>query len=118
MKKQAIRLGIAGALAALSLAAVAVPAQAATTDPCGPPVDSVKFCTADNGSVYPVLVDSAAVTGPWPGISGALQVGSTLTVIDGTWGPRDATLTHQWLRNDEPVPGVPLMELGQHRRTG
>ena len=113
LKTRAIRLGIAGALAALWLAGLAVPAQAVTTDPCGPPVDSVKFCKADNGSVYPVLVDSAAVTGPWPGISGALQVGSTLTVIDGTWGPRDATwgprdatLTHQWLRNDEPVPGA------------
>lgn len=91
MKNKTIRLGAAGALAALSLVGLALPAQAVTTDPCGPPVDSVIFCTADNGSVYPVLVDSAAVTGPRPGISGAIQVGSTLTVIDGTWGPRDAT---------------------------
>ncbi|PVZ52603.1 hypothetical protein [Arthrobacter sp. H-02-3] len=106
MKNKTIRLGIAGALAALSLAGLAVPAHASlTADPCGPVVDSVKFCTAENGAGYALLVDTAAA-GPRPGISGALQVGSTVTVVDGTWDPADATFTHQWLRNDVPVLGA------------
>jgi hypothetical protein len=122
LKTRAIRLGIAGALtaislAALSLAGLAVPAQAdelmhaippAPADPCGPVVDSVRFCTAPDGHPYPVTVSGAVVPGKngTPGIGGALQVGSTLTVVDGDWDPTDATLTHQWLRNDVPVPGA------------
>ena len=104
MKNKAIRLGAAGALTAL-LAGLAVPAQAAATDPCGPVVDSVKYCTTTNGSSYPVLVNSA-VAGPRPTIGGALLVGNTLTVIDGAWNPSDAALTHQWLRNDVPILGA------------
>lgn len=113
MNKKTIRLGIAGALAALSLAGLAVPAQADETmwanpkaDLCGPVVDSVRFCTAPDGHPYPVLVNDGAVAGPRPGIGGALQVGSALTVVDGDWDPSDATLTHQWLRNDVPVMGA------------
>ncbi len=113
MKKKTIRLGIAGALAALSLAGLAVPAQAdeemwatPNADSCGPVVDSVRFCTAPDGHPYPMLVNGGAVAGPRPGISGALQVGSTLTVVDGDWDPADAKLTHQWLRNDVPVLGA------------
>ena len=117
MKNKAIRRGIAGALTALSLtalslAAVAVPAQAShewvdppNIDTCGLVVDSVRFCTAPDGHQYPVLVNGGAVPAP-AGISGALQVGSTLTVVDGTWDPADAKLTHQWLRNDVPVLGA------------
>ncbi|MFF2246267.1 hypothetical protein ACFVTM_19075 [Arthrobacter sp. NPDC058130] len=117
MKNKTIRLGIAGALAALSLAGLAVPAQAdeemhaippAPADPCGPVVDFVRFCTAPDGHQYPMQVSGAVVPGKngAPGIGGALQVGSTLTVVDGEWDPADATLTHQWLRNDVPVPGA------------
>ena len=113
LKKKTIRLGIAGALAALSLAGLAVPAQAdeemwatPNADSCGPVVDSVRFCTAPDGHPYPVQVNGGAVAGPRPGISGALQVGSTLTVVDGDWDPADAKLTHQWLRNDVPVLGA------------
>jgi hypothetical protein len=117
LNTKAIRLGVAGALAALSLTALsltglAVPARAddemwATpdADSCGPVVDSVRFCTAPDGHQYPELV-SGAVTGTRPGISGGLQVGSTLSVIDGMWDPADATLKHQWLRNDVPVLGA------------
>ncbi len=80
----------------------------APADPCGQVVDSVKFCTAPDGHQYPVQVSGAVVPGKngTPGIGGALQVGSTLTVIDGTWNPANASLTHQWLRNDVPVPGA------------
>lgn len=117
MKNKTIRLGIAGALAALSLAGLAVPAQAdelmhaippAPADPCGPVVDSVRFCTAPDGHPYPMEVSGAVVPGirGTPGIGGALQIGSTLTVVDGAWNPADATLTHQWLRDDVPVLGA------------
>ncbi|MGO4807435.1 hypothetical protein AB4089_20210 [Arthrobacter sp. 2MCAF15] len=117
MKNKTIRLGIAGALVALSLGGLAVPAQAdeemhaippAPADPCGPVVDFVRFCTAPDGHPYPVPVSGAVVPGKnaSPGIGGALHVGSTLTVVDGDWDPADATLTHQWLRNDVPVPGA------------
>ena len=102
LKKKLVRLGVAGTLAALSLAAVAVPAQAAV---CGPVVDSVKICTDGDGSSYPAVV-SKGVTGPVPGIGGALMVGNTLTVFDGPWDPLDAKLTHQWLRNDVPIVGA------------
>lgn len=106
MNKKTIRLGAAGALTALSLAGLTVPAHAALTiDPCGPVVDSVKICTAENGSAYAMLVNSA-VAGPRPGIGGGLQVGRTLTVVDGAWDPADAKLTHQWLRNEVPILGA------------
>jgi len=104
LKNKAIRLGAAGALTALSLAGLAVPAHAAGTDPCGPIVDLVKICTAPDGSQYPVLVNRAV--GPRPFIAGALLVGNTLTVLDGAWDPSGATLTHQWLRNDVPILGA------------
>ena len=65
-------------------------------------IDSVKFCTSYDGKPYPVLVNSA-VSGPRPGIGGALMVGNTLTVYDGSWDPWDAALTHRWLRNDVPI---------------
>ncbi|BCW72407.1 hypothetical protein [Arthrobacter sp. NicSoilB8] len=122
MKNRAIRLGIAGALTALSLAALSLagpagPAQAdelmhaippAPADPCGPVADFVRFCTAPDGHRYPVTVSGAVVPGKdgTPGIGGALQIGSTLTVVDGSWDPTDAMLTHQWLRDDVPVPGA------------
>jgi hypothetical protein len=78
LKNRIIRMGVAGAFTALSLAAVAVPAQAASGQPCGPVVDSVKMCTAEDGSTYPVLVNTA-VLGPVPGIGGAPLIGNTLT---------------------------------------
>ncbi len=117
MKKKSLRLGIAGALTALSLTALSLTGVVAAhadeetwatpnADSCGPVADSVRFCTAPDGHPYPVQVNGGAVAGPRPGISGALQIGSTLTVVDGDWDPADAKLTHQWLRNDVPVPGA------------
>ncbi|MGY3318387.1 hypothetical protein [Arthrobacter sp. TE12232] len=100
----AIRLGAAGALTAL-LAGLTVPAQAAFVPSCGPIVDSIKLCTAPDGSQEPVMVNRP-VAGPRPIIGGALLVGNTLTVYDGVWDPSNATLTHQWLRNDVPILGA------------
>ena len=105
LKKMAIRLGAAGALSALSLAGFAVPAHAGFVPSCGPIVDSIKLCTGADGSQEPVMVNTP-VAGPRPLIGGALLVGNTLTVYDGVWDPSNATLTHQWLRNDVPILGA------------
>ena len=101
------RLGLAGALTALSLAAVAVPAYASASiyDPCGPVVGSIKICTAMDGWTYQLPVNTATLA-PMPRIGGVLKVENTLTVFDGTWEPKDAKLTHQWLRNDVPILGA------------
>jgi hypothetical protein len=108
LKIQTGRLGIAGALAALLLSAVAVPAHASPSaspdDPCGPVIGSVMTCTAIDGWTYEVPVKS--LVGPVPGIGGALMVGNTLTVFDGPWEPRGVTLRHEWLRNGVPVLGA------------
>jgi hypothetical protein len=41
-----------------------------------------------------------------PMISGTPQVGSTLTVTDGTWTPADITATYQWFRDEGPIAGA------------
>ena len=109
LKNKVTRLGFAGALTALSLAAVAVPAHASALpspdDPCGPLVGSVKICAAMDGWTYEVPVTRAPLA-PLPRIGGVPQVGNTLTVFDGVWEPRDATFTHQWLRSDVPILGA------------
>ena len=109
MKNKSIRLAV-GALTALSFAAAAVPAQAASApsnvdDRCGPVASSVKVCTALDGWIYQMSVNKA-VAGPRPGIGGAPVAGNTLTVFDGVWNPASAKLTHQWLRNDVPILGA------------
>ncbi|PVZ52604.1 hypothetical protein [Arthrobacter sp. H-02-3] len=107
---KAIRFAAAGAVTALSLAGLAMPAHAASTpsspyDACGPVANSIKPCTALDGWIYQMSVNKD-LTGPPPGIGGALVDGNSLTVYDGAWNPADATLTHQWLRNGVPVPGA------------
>lgn len=103
MNKKTVCLAAVGTLALL-LAGLAAPAQA-DTGGCGPVVDWVKYCTAADGSAYPVLINEAA-TGPRPVAAGTLLVGNTLTVFDGAWEPADATFTHQWVRNDVPILGA------------
>ena len=41
-----------------------------------------------------------------PAVTGAAQVGATLTCETGTWNPADATLAVQWLRDSAPIPGA------------
>ena len=104
LNKKVFRLGVAGALTAL-LVGLAVPAHAAFGPPCGPVVDSVKICTTPDGQSYPVMVN-APVSRPASSHRRRPLVGNTLTVMDGAWDPVDATLTHQWLRNDVPILGA------------
>lgn len=41
-----------------------------------------------------------------PVVSGTPRVGETLSVDPGTWRPSDATLSYQWMRRDEEIPGA------------
>ena len=80
--------------------------------PPTPPIPAARWSTPSDSARRRTGIRtrcwSAAAPSPArrPGIGGALQVGSTLTVVDGDWDPADATLTHQWLRNDVPVLGA------------
>lgn len=109
LKRKAIRLGVAGAIAALSLSAVAVPthAYAPNDDPCTRVIDFSKNCYTPDGVGYPVSLDGRTIisSGP-PVIAGAPRVGNTLTVFEPSWEPSDVKLAHQWLRNDVPILGA------------
>lgn len=41
-----------------------------------------------------------------PQVSGSVVVGQTLRAGDGTWNTAGVTLTRQWLRDGQPVPGA------------
>lgn len=41
-----------------------------------------------------------------PSIEGTPGVGRTLTAVSGSWTPGTATLSHQWLLDDQPIPGA------------
>ncbi|GAA5203511.1 hypothetical protein [Microbacterium jejuense] len=82
-----------------------------------------KTFTAPAGNVY-IMVDSSFRTGrvvrgkeysltvrgiltaPAPTMSGTVKVGSTLTAVPGTWGPKPVTLSYQWLRNGAAISGA------------
>lgn len=41
-----------------------------------------------------------------PVVSGTPRVGETLSVDPGIWRPSDASLSYQWMRRDEDIPGA------------
>ncbi|WP_291046483.1 cell wall-binding repeat-containing protein [Herbiconiux sp.] len=43
---------------------------------------------------------------PTPTIGGLAEVGGTLTVSTGTWGPGQVSLAYQWNVSNQPVPGA------------
>ena len=43
---------------------------------------------------------------PKPSITGTPEVGKTLSVDTGTWGPAEAVLRYQWLADGENLPGA------------
>ncbi|WP_308287726.1 carboxypeptidase regulatory-like domain-containing protein [Cryobacterium sp. 1639] len=54
---------------------------------------------------------TAAITGlltstPVPTITGAVEVGQTLTSTSGTWAPAPVALSYQWLRGSTPIDGA------------
>jgi hypothetical protein len=54
--------------------------------------------TAIQSSAISGLVSQVPVNGALPTISGTARVGQTLTGVQGSWAPADATLTNLWLR--------------------
>ncbi len=51
-------------------------------------------------------VAAGTLTAPTPTISGAVAVGSTLTVQTGNWGPAPVNLTYQWFAGGQPRSGA------------
>ena len=43
---------------------------------------------------------------PAPGIAGEAEVGGTVTVVPGEWGPAPVELSYQWNSDDEPIAGA------------
>lgn len=53
----------------------------------------------------PVLAGKVTASEP-VAITGAPQVGATLSAVPGTYAPADATASYQWLRNGVAIPGA------------
>ncbi|WP_018773298.1 hypothetical protein [Arthrobacter sp. 131MFCol6.1] len=102
MNKKTIRLGIAGALAALSLAGLAVPAHADADDPMHAiPIDAYSNAVAVPAAAG--LMQLTNVTEPI--VTGTFVTGSVMKVTAGTWSePSDKlTVTYDWLSPDGKV---------------
>lgn len=41
-----------------------------------------------------------------PQLSGTAEIGRRLTATDGSWSVAGAAVTHQWLRDGQPIPGA------------
>jgi hypothetical protein len=104
LKKMTIRLGIAGALTALSFAGLAVPAQAAELMHATPPVGASVRAAATAGTT-PALVE-------FPAVYGTMTVRETLTADPGLWSYRDQDIKKsvQWLRDGVRIPGATGLE--------
>ncbi|WP_166790458.1 carboxypeptidase regulatory-like domain-containing protein [Cryobacterium tagatosivorans] len=85
-----ILLGVADLAAALSVTVTGARAGYA-------PVSQTSAPTAPIGV--------GTLSAPLPTVSGSADVGSTLTVDTGAWGPTPLTLAIQWLRNGTPLAG-------------
>lgn len=46
------------------------------------------------------------ITAGTPAVSGAPQVGQTLTALPGSWEPDPVELSYEWLANAAPIPGA------------
>ena len=67
---------------------------------------SVVAVDGTNTALGQVHVKAIPVTAGVPVISGAAAVGSTLKASPGTWGPPNAALAYQWLRDGQPIGGA------------
>jgi hypothetical protein len=100
LKTQIIRLGIAGALTALSLAGVAVPAHAEDLSQPAPPVTAYPTAPAGPAAADLELKPLTNVTEPV--VTGTFITGSVVKVTAGTWSePADQlTVTYSWFSPD------------------
>jgi hypothetical protein len=67
---------------------------------------SVVAVDGTNTALGQVHVKAIPVTAGVPVIWGAAAVGSTLKASPGTWGPSNAALSYQWLRDGQPIGGA------------
>lgn len=52
------------------------------------------------------VAEGVIARGSRPTIKGTPNIGWLLTASDGTWRPKDRTLTYQWVVGNDPVPGA------------
>ncbi|MDI9890492.1 beta strand repeat-containing protein [Microbacterium sp. IEGM 1404] len=64
------------------------------------------YTSAARTSTGRTAVAGAFTTAPNPTISGKTLVGSTLSAAAGTWVPSPASLTYQWNRDGQAIPGA------------
>jgi hypothetical protein len=110
LKKKSIRLGVAGALAALSLASGAIPAQAAGTQRAipgatyraAPPVQGLDLqsTTTDCDPYTEWCSQSGYVR-----VTGSPAVGNVLHARNGIW-TAGLSVTYQWAANGVPILGA------------
>ena len=102
MNKKTIRLGVVGALAALSLAGLAAPAQADELMQAKP-LDALSTTVAVPAAADVELKLLTNVTEPV--VTGTFITGSVMKVTAGTWSePADKlTITYSWLSPDGKV---------------
>jgi hypothetical protein len=102
LKRTIIRLGVAGTLAALSVTALGIPAQAAEAKPARPGI-------ATEAAVFRSVAAPPAVAFWFD----APDIGSLLSVDVGyrvgkpdPWSTPGTKLSYQWLRNGAVIPGA------------
>ncbi|WP_431796526.1 beta strand repeat-containing protein [Microbacterium enclense] len=64
------------------------------------------YTSAARTSTGRTAVTGAFTTVPTPTVSGKTFVGSTLSAAVGTWVPSPETLTYQWNRDGQAIPGA------------
>lgn len=60
--------------------------------------------SAQSAPVIPPMLEFSAT--PVPSISGTPKVGSTLTVVPGTWTAKPSKLAYQWYRSESAIQGA------------
>ncbi len=108
---------IAGATSATLVVPAASLGQTITVTVTG---TKTGYTTLTTTSATTSPVSPGVLTAPAPGISGTAQVGSTLTVNTGAWGPDPVALTYQWKSAGTNISGatgtslvIPAASLGQ-----
>jgi hypothetical protein len=88
----------------VALGSHTISVQVTGTEDAGTPIGAQN---GDDISVHQATVDVLpTLTGPKPTITGAAEVGDTLTARAGTWTPSGVTLTYQWYASGTAISGA------------
>lgn len=63
------------------------------------------YSTASKTSAPTAAVVPGNLSSSVPTVSGSASVGSTLTAVEGSWGPAPVTFTYVWRRDGAPIAG-------------